>query len=305
MKSDLENKVSFIMQKIEFPDNAQTVFLDALSKFIQNDNAFRALESAMTQYAISEDCDYDKMTENVTMAGEEIGIHKYTSKMLMFLCLADTLKKRYDERQISEDIYYNTLRDLTYKLEECRLVEGVVGSFVAGWFIGFFKLKRFGLGRLQFEIRLTKKEHTFANTTLPIGTKTINTHIPRTGTRLGHDQVLDAYAMAAEFFADDFDGAPVIFTCRSWMLDPWNTDVLAPGSNMYAFFNDYVVSEKEEGNIDGEMWRLFDCKYTGDPSTLPRDSSLRRAYADRLARGEKIYLGRGFFYWRDGKVCHN
>ena len=34
------------------------------------------------------------------------------------------------------------------------------------------------------------------------------------------------------------------------------------------------------------MWRLFDCLYTGDPDSLPGDSSLRRAYIRRIR--EKI-----------------
>ena len=138
---------------------------------------------------------------------------------------------------------------------------------------------------------------------LPAGSKAINIHIPRTGTRLEHEQVLGSYRLAAEWFADEFKDQPAVFTCSSWLLYPWNIEALAPASNLAAFYRDFEIVESGDYDSYKETWRLFDCLYSGDPAALPRDSSFRRAYADRIAQGQPTGWGRGFFLWRDGAIC--
>ena len=88
------------------------------------------------------------------------------------------------------------------------------------------------------------------------------------------------------------------FTCHSWLLYPWNLEVLGPGSNLAAFIGDFEIVESADYENYQEVWRLFDCHYTGSAANLPADSSLRRAYADRIAKGEPIGYGRGFFRYR-------
>jgi hypothetical protein len=109
---------------------------------------------------------------------------------------------------------------------------------------------------------------------------------------------MDSYRRAAEWFADRFPEGKPVFTCHSWLLYPWNLEVLAPGSNLAAFIGDYEVVESEDYGDYQEVWRLFDCHFTGSAADLPQDSSLRRAYADRIARGEPTGYGRGFFRYR-------
>ena len=147
-----------------------------------------------------------------------------------------------------------------------------------------------------------KAPYTVGGETLPEGSKAINIHIPRTGTRLYHDEVLASYRRAAETFADAFGDAPILFTCHSWMLDPWHAEVLAPESNMVQFLRDFALVER--GNYDDykEAWRLFDCLVGDDPDFLPADTTLRRAYVEKMRRGQPTSWGRGVFIWRDGKI---
>ena len=42
-----------------------------------------------------------------------------------------------------------------------------------------------------------------------------------------------------------------------------------------------------------EVWRLFDCLYDGNPDNLPADTSLRRAYIERIKSGKLIGHGTG------------
>lgn len=286
-----------LMGRLKFPTDAQQVFLRAFEKITGAAETNKAFAELLQQYEENEHCDYKQMLSEMVALGEVYSIHPYTASMLLFLCLSKTLLERYRQRGIDEGIYYRSIADLAYKLEECRLVHGIHGSFVASWFAGFFALKRFGLGRLQFEIVSTSEDYRLSGILVPAGSKAINVHIPRTGTKLLHSEVEESYRLAAEMFAGEFVDQPILFTCKSWLLDPWNQTVLKPGSNLALFCKDFEIVKSGDYEGYGELWRLFDCQYTGDASKLPRDSSLRRAYADRVERGEPIGWGVGLFLY--------
>ena len=103
----------------------------------------------LTEYEQSAACDYKRMLADAVELAAPLTIHAYTVSLLLFLCMARTLLERYKREGLDEEIYYCSMADLGYKLEECRLVYGINGSFVASWFSGFFALTRFALGRLQ------------------------------------------------------------------------------------------------------------------------------------------------------------
>lgn len=304
---ELEKRKTYLqdlMTQLVFPLDAQKTFIDAFDCILGDKTAAAWFSCLLQQYDDSECCSYKQMLTEVKAMGKALKIHEYTVSLLLFLCMAEKLRCRYIEREIDESIYDNSILDLRYKLEECRLVYGVNGSFVASWFHKFFDLTRFALGRLQFEMTVTKEPYQISGIELPAGSKAINVHIPRTGTKLAHQDVLKSYHMAAKLFADEFKSQPTVFTCYSWLLDPWNLTVLLPGSNLAAFINDFKTVDT--GNYDGygELWRLFDCLCTEDLSSLPRDSSLRCAYADRIERGDPIAWGRGIFIYQDGKILN-
>ena len=300
----VRNNIQALMPRLNFPAEAQATLIDAFDRIAADKTAAAWFQSLIAQYERTEHCDYNQMLAHVGALGKALGIHEHTTHMLLFLALGEKLRLRYTERGYDEAIYWNSMMDLTYKLEECRLVHGTVGSFVAPWFGGFFDLTRFALCRLQFEIITTSKDHTVGGKLLPAGSKAINIHIPRTGTRLDHEQVLESYRLAADWFAAEFPDQPAVFTCSSWLLYPWNIEALSPASNLAAFYRDFeIVSSRDYENYN-ETWRLFDCLYTGDPAALPRDSSFRRAYADRIASGKPTGSGKGFFLWNNGQICH-
>lgn len=300
---NIQHNAITMTQKLQFPEESRAVFADALDRIANNAVAAAWMTRLVAQYENSEGrCHYKRMLEDIRAMGEVLDIHPHTAEMLLFLCLGEPLRRRYEASGIDEKIYLDSMMDLRYKLEECRLVEGTVGSFVAPWFGGFFDMTRFALGRLQFEIVHTSKDFTVGGTPVPAGSPAINMHIPRTGTRLSHEEVMASYRAAAAWFADVFPDGNVLFTCSSWLLDPWHLTVLKPTSNLAAFIGDFEIVETKQYADYGELWRLFDCRYTGNPDDLPQDSSLRRAYADRVRRGEPTGSGRGFFRMRDGEI---
>ncbi len=177
------------------------------------------------------------------------------------------------------------------------MVKGVCGTFVLKWFWGFYKLERFALGRLQFEIVEFGSEYEKNGLSLSADSRVINVHIPRTGTHLDRESVLTSYRLAADFYRPII-GEKIAFVCSSWLLFPRNKKLLKPGANLISFIDDYDIYASGEYPNYTEVWRLFDTEFDGDVSHLPADSSLRRAYIDLISRGEKTGWGKGVFEYK-------
>ena len=284
------------LSEYEYPRDAQDVLIFAYDKIMSHrKDDFVALISAYEEdYNLDYDAALTKMKE-ISLASD---VQEYTGALLLFLAFTRGLARYYEEQGIARGIYQNTVLDLKYKLNECKCVKGVWGSFVAHWFAGFFKLERFALGRLQFEVIGFGAEYNKDGLVLHPDSKVLNVHIPRTGTRLDRACVLDSYRLAADFYRHIL-GEEIVFVCSSWLLFPRHREMLKVGSNLLYFMNDYDIYTSGEYSGYGEIWRLFDTEYDGDPAHLPADSSLRRAYVDLISRGEMTGWGKGVFSYKN------
>ena len=283
----IKQKAHDLMQKLDFPTDAQKEMLSILDKLLKNCDFLDIIK----QYE-NDSFDFDLMLSNMKAIAEKCNICPYSAYMILFICMSERLHKLYNEKGIDDTIFYNTMLDLRYKLEECKLVHNQIGTFVPKWYKGFFEMKIFALGRLQFEINHTWFDCKVNGKTIPKGTKVLSVHIPRTGTKLEHSLVLESYENAKQFFKDDFN-EDIIFICNSWLLYPWNRTVLKGGSNLAQFYDDFTVVQSGEYNNYSEIWRLFDCLYDGNPDNLPSDTSLRRAYIERIKSNLPIGHGTG------------
>ena len=188
-------------------------------------------------------------------------------------------------------IYHDSVLDLKWKLEECKLVKGVCGSFVAVWFPNFFKLTRFALGRLQFELMPIPFDYEKQGVKLEKNKSlVINVHIPRTGKPMDKESCDKSYEMAREFFKAQVGESPA-FICHSWLLYPENKNILPCHTNTYRFLSEYDVVAWNDNNGEG-LWRLFDTDEK-DPTKLPTNGSLRACYVKHLKKGGKVGEGLG------------
>lgn len=302
--AELQIFVEQLMDKLEFPLDAQEDLLSAMTAITSNNVASAWFLSLLEQYEESTDCNYKQILDHVKELGITLNVHEYTITMLLLLCMAKKLKERYTERKIEESVWLHSLRDLRYRLYECRSMYSINGTFSYPHHVGFYKLTRFAYGRLQFEMTLSQCEYTIGGTVFPVGTKQLSVHIPNTGTKMDHDEVLESYCLASKELSWYFDSEPIIFTCYSWLLYPWNLEILAPTSNIVQFYNDYKIIATGQWDYK-VMWLLFGCPCDNGTADLPRKSTLQRAYAERMDRGEPIGWGRGVFVYRDGKIIND
>ena len=149
MKAYLEQ----FLKDFEYKESDAKFLLSEYEKIAKHWSANSMFNNIIAAYEKSIKIDYyNDVLVKAQNAGTNAGVHPYTSGLLIFMCLSKHLKELYDEKGISEEIYHNSMLDLRYKLEECKLVKNIIGSFVAWWFPGFFDMTRFALGRLQFEL---------------------------------------------------------------------------------------------------------------------------------------------------------
>ena len=294
----IEYVLSF-MNELGFDKEAVESLSADIEKIYANEEAKALFAGAVDDYERDIRSNYTELREAAKRAGEIVGVHAYSAELLLFICFSKHLRELYRLRGISDRIWFDSMSDLKWKLWECKAVKGIWGSFVAGWFPGFFNLTRFALGRLQFEIVAFDGEYEKNGRSLKKGDKVVNVHIPRTLTPLDKESRDDAYAQAAEFFRNMTDGAPIAFVCSSWLLYPEAEKILPAHSNIRGFMADYdIIRSKTNGEGEyGDMWRLFDMDFTGDLNDYPEDSSLRRAYKKFLLDGNRTGSGYGVFFY--------
>lgn len=282
------------MRECDYPADAADALLSAFDMIMEKSK--EAFFSLLSEYDESYNIDYTEAIKRVRAISERVGVHRYSAELLLFMCYTRALREYYAKAGISDEIYRSTVLDLKYKLDECKCVYGIYGSFVAYWFAGFFKLERFALGRLQFELIPLGVDYECDTASLKADSRVINVHIPRSGVRLDGESIEEAYRLAAEFFRP-YLGEDIAFVCNSWLLFPRHNEMLSESSNIRRFIGDYQLVSSGEYKDYSELWRLFDMNYNGDPTLLPSDTSLRRAYVDLIKRGEPTGWGRGIMIY--------
>lgn len=284
-----EYLVNFL-NEFNYEQKDASELISAYDKIVENKEAKSLLDNVLKTYEENIFCDYGELIKMAGKMAELTGLHTYTTELLIFMCMSKHTKKLYEERNIDMQIYKDSMLDLKWKLDECKLVKGICGSFVAGWFPGFFNLTRFALGRLQFEVINFWHDYEKGDIKLKKDDKVINVHIPRTGTPMDKESCDKSYAQAREFFKSEV-GENCPFVCHSWLLYPENLEILPKHTNTYRFASEYDIIEWKAN--DGEdLWRLFDTDEK-DPNKLPTNTSLRRNYVEHLKKGGKLGWGCG------------
>lgn len=267
-------------------------YLDAYDAITARDDTRQILEAALAAYEADIHLDYwTEILDRAQKIAVISGVHTFTVQQLVFICMTKHLRNLYQKRNLDMQIFRDSVLDLKWKNEECKAVKGICGSFVAGWYPGFFNLTRFALGRLQFELGKVRYDYSKNGVTLEKDKSTvINVHIPRTGTPMDKESCDKSYAAARAFFANEA-GENCPFECNSWLLYPENKEILPASTNTVRFMSEYdiIAWGVNEGQ---DLWRLFDTEEM-DPHKLPANGSLRRCYADHLKKGGRVGWGYG------------
>ncbi len=283
------SKITEVLTLIEFPAEAAEYFEEVYAKIENAPDLMAKLCELEKQYY--ESFNSEDLQAKLTALSEASGYHKYTIDMLLALYACIRLRKMYTEKGYSDEFFAHNMKDLTYKLIECKKLHNMWGTFVFPWFFGFYKMERFALGRLQYEPKVLDFDYRDIK---KAGDKVINMHIPSCGP-LTPEDVQTSLRMAYDFFGPNY-GEKLVFVCISWLLYP-PTAVLSPkDSNMRKFYELYDVIKEEENKEDNDLWRVF-YTHSKDYASLPRETTLQKNFYDYLNQGKHFGNGFGFIVY--------
>lgn len=234
---------------------------------------------------------------------EKCGIHEYTVHLVFLLYCAKSLRNTYIFNGYDKDMYLCVLHDLYCKLEECKTLYGICGTFVfRRWFRRFYTGKLFGMGRL--EIGISTFPHDEYNG-VKKGDLCFDCHIP-SGGRLALEDVYASFKKAYGFYKKNgiLKGDIMTVTCHSWILYPETAKVFAPESNLRKFAELFDVKRVEDDPKNEDFWRIFGVEYDENFEKAPQDTSLRKNLIAYLKNGGNLGAGIGVLQFDGEKIVN-
>lgn len=293
VKSSRQYLIEFLTE-IGLDENIVGELISVYDKAFSSELIAKRFFDLLLEYE-DENLDYDKMLEEEKSIFADAKVNEFQGNAIFVAFMFSNLRSLYEKKGISDEIFIESARDLRYKILECKDVENVYGTFVPKWYGGFFKLIRFGLGRLQFHMEKLGTKYSNNGVDLNENSKVVAVHIPRSGVRLEPSLVENSFSKAIEFFKPYFENEPTVFVCNSWLLYPLNKTILKPTSNLYKFISKFDIIYSYDYENYHEAWRLFDMKIEGNEDNLPLDTSLRIEYAKRMKAKKPLGIAKGVF----------
>lgn len=280
-------------KKLDFPKESFS-FLEKAEKILLKKADI--LKDCKVRFFASEEAPWVRLDA----LAEQLHLHPYTVHLLFVVFCAEEGRKRFLDAGYREDLFWDAMKDARFKMEETKTVYDVWGVYCGWWFLDFLLMKRFCLGRLQFEIIPSEFACSIAGHTLNPHDLVINVHIPSFGP-LHYEEVMDAYQRAVEFYGHLFPDGNIWFHCETWILYP-PVNALLPQGNMKRFSEDFkIVHSWIDPSVD-DRYRIFQVPGHVPMEQYPESNTLQRNLKAWLLKGNEMGISFGLFLWKDGRI---
>lgn len=262
-----------LMRGIELPQKAQKIVLE---------------------YEIEEDeyLSWKKMFKDHFLLFLEKWKEKEDSKqwiLSFYVKMASEVYEKYLNANISEDVYYDTFRDITIWCRECYCKYGIYGLEEVEWIAKSIRMELYRIGRLQYEPMVIKSNEESELFHLNLGEKVLNVHIPA-GEKLDYIACVDSMRTAQKFFVQGYTA----MVCDSWLLSPKLKEVLPETSNIIRFQKLFRFVQEHYKFPQAEE-RIFKI-WKSNKSEYPEETTLQRNAKSYLLSGGSIGIGVGVIF---------
>lgn len=209
---------------------------------------------------------YEKL-KTLPLSPETASLYLYTS--MLSYSYSDFLK-RID----SESIFFDTAKRIYESANECFLHEGKHGLYDYHFLANHVRGSILRLGVFEYQYGTHD------------GKKAIILHLPD-GADLKAEQRTASYRLARQYFGD----FPIIGD--SWLLYSEHKKMLSEDSRILDFMNDFDIISTHETCDYSELFHVFGRLDDYSYNNLSKETSLQRAYAERVKKGLPIGSGIG------------
>ncbi len=244
----------------------------------------------------------EKFCEELISAAQKSELNDSAFYIAFYVANFDRLFKLYKDNGIDEWVFFDTIRGLFAKTGERKILDDKLGVDSYSWFVEFFRLNRFGIGRLEYNLDAFRFDsYTKRGITLEKGETVLSIHIPAGG-KLTKDVRLDSYKKARDFFMKRglFKGGVMKAICHSWILFPNYLNVFPKTSNLYDFCFDFDVIHADRESSFKDGWRVFGGAFNGAQSDLPLNTTLQKNFYEYMRSVNEYGEGYGVLLF-DGK----
>ena len=126
------------MEKYEYLAEAIETFTRVLRRLDSEKEFGDKMDKLVEGYMYPEADNMQEYLNGVIELSKEYDENECTLDFIFLLLCTPIVYERYMERGLSEQLFWDTMADMKYKLIECIKCEEVPGTFVAGWYNGFF-----------------------------------------------------------------------------------------------------------------------------------------------------------------------
>ena len=286
-----------LMKRLDYPAEAIGYLGKAFDTLSSNPAALSRFDDAIDKLYLTSGSGF---AEDLNAVSEMTGLHRYTVDLLCALAAGRSLRYLYHAKGLDDALYYDAMRDTRCKLIECKTVYGIWGTFVFdGWSPGFYRMTRFALGRLQYDVG--KNVLGTDGGRLDADCPGVACHIPSSGP-LTNEGVFASLKKAYDFFPQYRVDGKLLVQCHSWLLYTPLIERMPAGSNVRVFHDLFRIVSLPEEPANGDFWRFFGTEWReGVLDEISTDTSLKRAVADMLREGKNLGCGIGYILF-DGKI---
>src|SRR5690625_2493188 len=217
-----------------------------------------------------------------------------------------SLKKHYTTKGIPLVHLYESIYDLSYRLERYYKKHGIYGLSERDirWLSPLYRADIFDLGSLRFEIsnfsyeEIERSDYEYMplnqkwKNRFPEGTPIITIHILK-DTDFRPDKVDQALAQALNFFKRYFSEHDYqVFVCRTWLLYGRTREILGEDSNIVSFSKRFKTIA-EHKNAKQALDRIYGTSDLDVIGGMEKNSSLAKVAYKNLS---KLGVGAGIIY---------
>lgn len=254
--------------------NLQPEMKECVAAFA-NSFDFRIAAKQMTDFLV-----YENMKEARIELQKMLGNDENHIKILA--CMLQASANAYDiyqEKGISDEIYFATMKCYTRFIDETYKMDGRYHFDRYWWTARQAGCHLFRIGELEYE----KKS--------AAGNMVIEIHIP-SDADFSPPAVSRSFEMAKAFFAKyDPKWSDCSYDCCSWLLDHSLKNMLHAGSNILNFQDRFEVVDEGEADMEFLEW-IFHTKET-DYERLPVNTTLQKNMKAYLLSGGVIHNAYG------------